>query len=465
MPVYVGVKPGHAAITAASTFLLGSVDYAGTFSMVLCSVGSVLLVYLIGKRHYDASVGLVAALLLSIDPFLTAHARTGKEIADAQLFFLLSFYFLFTPLKNPSRWRWVAAGLSSGLLLTINYVTAPAVALMLLTFLLVDSPWSSPGKLAAGLSVRAKSVAAFIASALIVTFIFVFLTYCASRIVPGLPIFLSGKGLPQREFSFSISSFQPLYYWHALQVSEGTVWVLLLLVSTLVVGWRVIRPKSAVMDSALIILAPGYLVILGLLSPMLLSVPRNALTVPPLAAIIIATAAVESFRWTRSRSLTALRRSMASTILVLAAVFAILGFAKSISLTRLHSGYKEAASWLQSHQGGRVDSIMAFPMIDFYLKDRSREYFSDNYDIDSLCSAFIRGDIRYLLVDWHGMDTGELLRLPEPVAVITNLVGNEPIYAIETPPNSLQVALKRASDIHAGEIRIYDLAELKCRKN
>jgi hypothetical protein len=156
---------------------------------------------------------------------------------------------------------------------------------------------------------------------------------------------------------------------------------------------------------------------------------------------------------------------MASTILVLAAVFAILGFAKSISLTRLHSGYKEAASWLQSHQGGRVDSIMAFPMIDFYLKDRSREYFSDNYDIDSLCSAFIRGDIRYLLVDWHGMDTGELLRLPEPVAVITNLVGNEPIYAIETPPNSLQVALKRASDIHAGEIRIYDLAELKCRKN
>jgi len=104
-------------------------------------------------------------------------------------------------------------------------------------------------------------------------------------------------------------------------------------------------------------------------------------------------------------------------------------------------------------------------MIDFYLKDRSREYFSDNYDIDSLCSAFIRGDIRYLLVDWHGMDTGELLRLPEPVAVITNLVGNEPIYAIETPPNSLQVALKRASDIHAAEIRIYDLAELKCRKN
>src|SRR5262245_57547974 len=87
MPTYLGVKPGHAAIICTSIAVLTPVDYAGAWAMVLFSVGSIYLVYLIGQQFYGSSVGLLAALMLSVDPFLTAHARTGKEIADAQFFF------------------------------------------------------------------------------------------------------------------------------------------------------------------------------------------------------------------------------------------------------------------------------------------------------------------------------------------------------------------------------------------
>jgi 4-amino-4-deoxy-L-arabinose transferase-like glycosyltransferase len=457
MPTYLGVKPGHAAIICTSVAALSPVDYAGAWAMVLFSVGSIYLVYLIGQQFYGSSVGLLAALILAIDPFLTAHARTGKEIADAQFFFLLTFLLVLRGCQLASSRRLFIAGMVAGLLLSINYAAVPALGLLGLASLIVFRPNAR-----VSFQTYVKIYLMFIAGLSLPVMLFVALTALAAHMVPGIPIFL----LPGSELSRpSISPFRvfrPLYYWQAYQVSEGAVWILLLLLASMMVGWRLLRSRQMV-DASLLLLAPGYLLLLGLLTPNMFVVPRSAMMVVPVAAILIAVGVVNGAHWGFDRLASPLCRVFGFALVGFTACLLVMNTFRSLHLINLHSGYREAALWLRSHGGGRVESLHTFPMMDFYLGDRSLLYFSKSLSQESLCSAFYQGQVRYLLVDWYDMAKAASLDLPAPKAVIPNPIGNEPIYTIEAS-SSLNLHLAQAANPIAGEIRIYDLAAFKCSR-
>ena len=240
------------------------------------------------------------------------------------------------------------------------------------------------------------------------------------------------------------------------------MWILLLLLASVVVGWRLLRSRQMV-DASLLLLAPGYLLLLGLLTPHMFVVPRSAMIVVPVAAILIAVGVVNGAHWGFDRLASPLCRVFGFALVGFTACLLVMNTFRSLHLMNLHSGYREAASWLRSHGGGRVESLHTFPMMDFYLGDRSLLYFSKSLSQESLCSAFYQGQVRYLLVDWYDMAKAASLDLPAPKAVIPNPIGNEPIYAIEAS-SSLNLHLAQAANPIAGEIRIYDLADFKCSR-
>ena len=185
MPAYLGVKPGHAAIICISVAVLTPVDYAGAWAMALFSVGSIYLVYLIGQQFYGSSVGLLSALILAVDPFLMAHARTGKEIADTQFFFLLTLLLVLRGWQLASSRCLFIAGMVAGLLLSINYVAVLALGLLGLASLIVFRPNAR-----VSFQTYVKIYAVFIAGLSFSVMLFVALTALAARMFPDIPIFL-----------------------------------------------------------------------------------------------------------------------------------------------------------------------------------------------------------------------------------------------------------------------------------
>jgi len=58
------------------------------------SIGSVLLIYLLSKTIFNNRVGLIAAMLAAINPWLVFTGRTNYEVVPATFFFLLGIYLL-----------------------------------------------------------------------------------------------------------------------------------------------------------------------------------------------------------------------------------------------------------------------------------------------------------------------------------------------------------------------------------
>ena len=63
---------------------------------VLMSIGTVILLYFLGKTLVDEKAGIAAGLLGAINPFLVVLGRTNYEVTGAAFFFLLA---LFTTIK------------------------------------------------------------------------------------------------------------------------------------------------------------------------------------------------------------------------------------------------------------------------------------------------------------------------------------------------------------------------------
>lgn len=75
--------------------ILGLNAYAVRIPSVLYSVGSILLIYFLGKKiSGKESVGILSAFLLSISPWMFIFSRTGYEAVSGLFFFLLGTYLM-----------------------------------------------------------------------------------------------------------------------------------------------------------------------------------------------------------------------------------------------------------------------------------------------------------------------------------------------------------------------------------
>ena len=82
----------------------------GTFLVTLFGLGSVILVYLIGKAVYNKTTGFFAALLFAFTPWLMIMSRTMLIDATCLFFSLLSLFVGVTAVKKGSLKLVIAAG-------------------------------------------------------------------------------------------------------------------------------------------------------------------------------------------------------------------------------------------------------------------------------------------------------------------------------------------------------------------
>jgi hypothetical protein len=95
--------------------------FTGRIIIMLFSIGTVLLVYLIGKKIFNQKVGLIASLFLLLSP---VHNRLSHSMLPAvpMIFFLvLSFYFIWF-IYSKGNWEYYfLAGLFAGLGMATKY--------------------------------------------------------------------------------------------------------------------------------------------------------------------------------------------------------------------------------------------------------------------------------------------------------------------------------------------------------
>ena len=122
-------------LTGMTLKLLGTTVWALRLPEVVAGLGAVLLTYLLGRSMFSWRVGLVAALLLSVNHFAIAFSRIGLVNQQAMTVEVLSFYLLWKGFKEGRRLFAFLGGaaVATGLYL---YFGAWVVPLILVAFCL-----------------------------------------------------------------------------------------------------------------------------------------------------------------------------------------------------------------------------------------------------------------------------------------------------------------------------------------
>jgi mannosyltransferase len=111
---------------------------AAVRSMTVMLAGfSVPVMYLLGRRLFGRSAGIVAALLLATAPFFVQYEQTARSYGLVVLLVLLSSYCFVAELEKPSRMTLAAYILSSVLAVYAHYFAALVLMVQALTLLAV----------------------------------------------------------------------------------------------------------------------------------------------------------------------------------------------------------------------------------------------------------------------------------------------------------------------------------------
>ncbi len=114
----------HPPLTFAVQFLffklLGQNIIALRLPFVLAGIGSVWLLYFIGRELFDKSVGIIASLLMAVSSYHVWVSRTGLQESLVIFFSLLTLFLLLHSFKDNRHWTW---GIALGLAMLTKYTT------------------------------------------------------------------------------------------------------------------------------------------------------------------------------------------------------------------------------------------------------------------------------------------------------------------------------------------------------
>ncbi|MDD2807002.1 MAG: glycosyltransferase family 39 protein [Patescibacteria group bacterium] len=103
---------------------LGPSVFVMRLPLALAGIGSVFLLFLIGKLLFDNKVGLISTGLLAVSSYHVWISRIGLQESMVIFFVLLIIYLFIKSLQSGAHWQW---GIAFGLALMTKY-TAVAVA-------------------------------------------------------------------------------------------------------------------------------------------------------------------------------------------------------------------------------------------------------------------------------------------------------------------------------------------------
>ncbi len=128
--------------------LFGISEFTTRTISALTGVGSLLLLYGIGKQLVHRNVGLVASLMLGSSLWFVYRARSGNLDVPLLFFYLLTVFLGLLYQKNRKLAIWV--GLAFGCLLLIKTLVGVSAGIVLL-FILLSSRYSKKAKIKDGL--------------------------------------------------------------------------------------------------------------------------------------------------------------------------------------------------------------------------------------------------------------------------------------------------------------------------
>ncbi|HET6207157.1 MAG TPA: glycosyltransferase family 39 protein [Terracidiphilus sp.] len=147
---YLSGRDWHARNDGAS----GRLVFRMRLAAGLLALALSLVVFFTAREFFGETAGLIALVLVTLDPNVLAHSALVTTDIGVSLFFLASIYAFYRYVKQPSMLRLAIAGLMAGLLLATKH---SGILLAPMLFLLIGwevllAPKGTRGRLAARLS-------------------------------------------------------------------------------------------------------------------------------------------------------------------------------------------------------------------------------------------------------------------------------------------------------------------------
>jgi hypothetical protein len=282
------LPPGYYALLRAWEFFVGRSEFALRYLSLLFGVLGVALIFRLGRRGLETGVGVIAALLLTLQPFHAYYSQDARMYSLIPVEAMAMVYFfdrLCSDLKL--RW-WLAFGAVSGLAVLTHYFMGFMVAALCIYLLLhARSHWRMLLPWFGGLAVAAAAMAAWL------------FTSRASHLVERVLRGISWQGFVARlapaqgmlrDIAFGLHWRPPPEWWMAI----AALVVAGVLVSILGCRWRTLRPGGAW-------LLPAWLIVPSLLLtlvPWQLEARYNAAIVPAYCLLL---ALVVTWLWNWSQ--------------------------------------------------------------------------------------------------------------------------------------------------------------------
>lgn len=131
----------HSGFIAAGILVAGETDAAGAGVNIIFSLGTVILVYLVGRRWCGEACGLTAAALLAVSYYWMLYSRSMWAEVDGVFFVVLAFYLLLSSSSSARLWLHAGlAGMFGALGVLCHYRLLYVIAPLGLTLMLLMPP-------------------------------------------------------------------------------------------------------------------------------------------------------------------------------------------------------------------------------------------------------------------------------------------------------------------------------------
>src|SRR5512139_1981962 len=130
------LPPGYYVLLRAWTLFAGRGEFALRYPSVIFGVLGVALVYRVGRRGLGSTVGALAALILTLQPFHFYYSQDARPYSLMVVEAMLMVYFFDRLCRDPRvRW-WLAFGLVGAFAVLTHYWMALVVAALCVYLLL-----------------------------------------------------------------------------------------------------------------------------------------------------------------------------------------------------------------------------------------------------------------------------------------------------------------------------------------
>jgi hypothetical protein len=122
--------------------VLGISSYSVRLFSAIIGIAAVYSIYSLGKSLYNKNVGLIAALLLSVNSFIIFYSQEARPYMLLVFAVILSFKLLVDFIRKPTYKTSIYYGLSTGLIVNAHFVGLSTLfsqyVLLLFIFILID---------------------------------------------------------------------------------------------------------------------------------------------------------------------------------------------------------------------------------------------------------------------------------------------------------------------------------------